>query len=93
MKEPRYSLFTDAHKYLEIDLLYSIHMVDDEPALPSTDDELFEAKKKALTGRGGRSAVKKTFRSTDMEAFQAALKEKPDMTWLEYFASLIPKKK
>jgi hypothetical protein len=68
-------------------------MVDDEPALPSTDDELFEAKKKALTSRGGRSAVKKQFRAIDQAAFQAALKENPNMTWLEYFASLIPKKK
>ena len=68
-------------------------MVDDEPGLPTTDDELFEAKKKALTARGARSAVKKDFRSSDQAAFQAALEENPNMTWLEYFASLIPKKK
>lgn len=68
-------------------------MTVDENLPIKNDDDLFEAKKKALTGRGGASAVKKTFRPSDMTAFQAALEENPKMTWLEFFATLKPKGK
>ncbi len=67
-------------------------MTDEENLPAETDDELFKRKRDALVERGARSAVKKRFTATDLAGFGEALKKNPNMTWLEYFATLIPKK-